>query len=118
MARCPVFGESTNRRRALIPLVAECMKSHTSEWWVERLQVLDVPCGRVNTLSQVFSHEQIKHRNLVKEVPDANGQMIKTIASPINLSETPLNYAHASPDLSQHCEKILSEDLGYNKDKI
>lgn len=105
-------------RAALIPLVAECVAGHTTDWWVERLGARGVPCGRVNTLEQVFNHDQIKHRNLVREVPDSNGKLIKTIASPINLSETPLQYNSASPDLSQHGATILSDDLGYSDDKI
>jgi crotonobetainyl-CoA:carnitine CoA-transferase CaiB-like acyl-CoA transferase len=105
-------------RAALIPLVAECMAGHTTDWWVESLRARGVPCGRVNTLEQVFNHDQIKHRNLVREVPDSNGKLIKTIASPINLSETPLQYNSASPDLSQHGATILSDDLGYSDDKI
>ncbi|MGE4594767.1 MAG: CoA transferase, partial [Gammaproteobacteria bacterium] len=105
-------------RTSLIPLVAKYMKKHTTDWWVDKLKALGVPCGRVNTIEQVFNHEQIKHRNLVKEVPDSNGKLIKTIGSPINLSETPLQYHSASPNLSQHGVEILSGELGYSDRKI
>ncbi len=105
-------------RTSLIPLVVEYMKKHTTDWWVDKLKALGVPCGRVNTIEQVFNHEQIKHRNLVKEVPDSNGKLIKTIGSPINLSETPLQYHSASPSLSQHGVEILSGELGYSDRKI
>jgi len=121
LANNPDYAVNKQRvlnRMTLIPLVAECMATHTTNWWVESLESLGVPCGRVNTLEQVFNHEQIKHRNLVREVPDSNGEPIKTIASPINLSETPLQYNSASPDLSQHAATILSDDLGYSDDKI
>jgi crotonobetainyl-CoA:carnitine CoA-transferase CaiB-like acyl-CoA transferase len=94
------------------------MGKHTTDWWVDKLKALGVPCGRVNTIEQVFNHEQIKHRNLVKEVPDSNGKLIKTIGSPINLSETPLKYHSASPNLSQHGVEILSGELGYSDRKI
>jgi crotonobetainyl-CoA:carnitine CoA-transferase CaiB-like acyl-CoA transferase len=105
-------------RTSLIPLVAKYMGKHTTDWWVDKLKALGVPCGRVNTIEQVFNHEQIKHRNLVKEVPDSNGKLIKTIGSPINLSETPLKYHSASPNLSQHGVEILSGELGYSDRKI
>jgi len=29
-----------------------------------------------------------------------------------------LQYRSASPDLSEHCEKILSSELGYDSEKI
>jgi crotonobetainyl-CoA:carnitine CoA-transferase CaiB-like acyl-CoA transferase len=105
-------------RTALIPLVAKYIGKHTTDWWVDKLKALGVPCGRINTIEQVFNHEQIKHRNLVKEVPDCNGKLIKTIGSPINLSETPLKYHSASPNLSQHAVEILSGELGYSDRKI
>ena len=105
-------------RTSLIPLVAKYMGNHTTDWWIDKLKVLGVPCGRVNTIKQVFNHEQIKHRNLVKKIPDSNGKLIKTIGSPINLSETPLKYHSASPNLSQHAVEILSGELGFSDSKI
>ncbi|MGE4569762.1 MAG: CaiB/BaiF CoA-transferase family protein [Gammaproteobacteria bacterium] len=105
-------------RASLIPLVAKYMGNHTTDWWIDKLKVLGVPCGRVNTIKQVFNHEQIKHRNLVKKIPDSNGKLIKTIGSPINLSETPLKYHSASPNLSQHAVEILSGELGFSDSKI
>ncbi|MCP3674637.1 MAG: CoA transferase, partial [Gammaproteobacteria bacterium] len=68
----------------------------------------------VNTLEQVFNHPQIMHREMVKQVPDINGTQIDTVASPINLSETPLQYISASPELGQHTQQVLNDQLGYN----
>jgi crotonobetainyl-CoA:carnitine CoA-transferase CaiB-like acyl-CoA transferase len=110
--------QRVHNRVTLIPLIAKHMMNHSTDWWVERLEALGVPCGRVNTIKQVFNHEQIKYRNLVKEIPDRNGKLIKTISSPINLSETPLKYISASPDLSQHAMEILSNELDYSDSKI
>ncbi len=105
-------------RSTLIPLIQEQIAQHTTEYWIDNLESLKIPCGRINTIEQVFNHEQIKHRKLIKEVPDANGQLIQTVASPINLSKTPLNYLSASPNLSQHREQILRDNLGLDSDEI
>jgi len=121
LANNPDYATNEQRvlnRVSLIPLVAKYMENHTTDWWVDKLKALNVPYGRVNTMEQVFNHEQIKHRNLIKEIPDINGKLIKTIGSPINLSETPLKYHSASPDLSQHSMEILSGELGYSDSKI
>ncbi|MCS5592240.1 MAG: CoA transferase [Gammaproteobacteria bacterium] len=121
LADNPDFATNEARvlnRVTLIPLVAKYMGNHTTDWWIDKLKVLGVPCGRVNTIEQVFNHEQIKHRNLVKQIPDSNGKLIKTIGSPINLSETPLKYHSASPNLSQHAVEILSGELGFSDSKI
>ena len=105
-------------RESLIEHLSKILLSQPTVWWVNQLETLDIPCGPINTLQEVFNHSQIKHRNLVRKIPDNCSKQIYTIASPINLSETPLQYRSASPDLSEHCEKILSSELGYDSEKI
>jgi len=105
-------------RESLIEHLSKILLSQPTVWWINQLETLDIPCGPINTLQEVFNHSQIKHRNLVRKIPDNCSKQIYTIASPINLSETPLQYRSASPDLSEHCEKILSSELGYDSKKI
>jgi len=121
LADNPNFQTNEQRvinRESLIEHLSKILLSQPTVWWVNELEILDIPCGPINTLQEVFNHSQIKHRNLVRKIPDNCSKQIYTIASPINLSETPLQYRSASPDLSEHCEKILSSELGYNSEKI
>lgn len=111
-------AQRVNNRKALIPIVASKIALKTSEWWIEQLEQVSVPCGAVNTLEQVFNHPQIKHREMVKEVANNHGELIKTVASPINLSATPLQYNSASPDLGQHSYQVLSKNLAYSESEI
>ena len=55
---------------------------------------------------------------MVKQVTDNCGKPISIVASPINLSQTPIQYKSAAPDLGQHTHEILSIELGYDKKKI
>ncbi|MDP6974423.1 MAG: CaiB/BaiF CoA-transferase family protein [Gammaproteobacteria bacterium] len=121
LADNPNFQTNEQRvinRESLIENLSKILLSQPTVWWVNELETLDIPCGPINTLQEVFNHSQIKHRNLVRKIPDNCSKQIYTIASPINLSETPLQYRSASPNLSEHCEKILSSELGYNSEKI
>ena len=121
LADNPNFQTNEQRvinRESLIEHLSKILLSQPTVWWVNQLETLDIPCGPINTLQEVFNHSQIKHRNLVRKIPDNCSKQIYTIASPINLSETPLQYRSASPDLSEHCEKILSSELGYDSEKI
>ena len=121
LADNPNFQTNEQRvinRESLIEHLSKILLSQPTVWWVNELEILDIPCGPINTLQEVFNHSQIKHRNLVRKIPDNCSKQIYTIASPINLSETPLQYRSASPNLSEHCEKILSSELGYNSEKI
>ena len=121
LADNPNFQTNEQRvinRESLIEHLSKILLSQPTVWWTNQLETLDIPCGPINTLQEVFNHSQIKHRNLVRKIPDNCSKQIYTIASPINLSETPLQYRSASPDLSQHCEQILSSELGYDSEKI
>lgn len=121
LADNPNFQTNEQRvinRESLIEHLSKILLSQPTVWWTNQLETLDIPCGPINTLQEVFNHSQIKHRNLVRKIPDNCSKQIYTIASPINLSETPLQYRSASPDLSEHCEKILSSELGYDSEKI
>jgi crotonobetainyl-CoA:carnitine CoA-transferase CaiB-like acyl-CoA transferase len=121
IAEDPLFATNAKRvinRDKLIPILACKLASNTSQWWIEQLEQVAVPCGPVNTLEQVFNHPQIKHREMVKQVPNQQGELIDTIASPINLSATPLQYNSASPDLGQHSYQVLSKNLNYSEVRI
>ena len=121
LAEDPWFVTNAQRvinRDKLVPIIAGRLASHTTQWWIEQLERVSVPCGPVNTLEQVFNHPQIKHRQMVKQVANQQGELIDTVASPINLSATPLQYNSASPDLGQHSYQILSNTLNYSEDDI
>ncbi|MFT6987471.1 MAG: crotonobetainyl-CoA:carnitine CoA-transferase CaiB-like acyl-CoA transferase [Psychromonas sp.] len=111
-------GQRVKFRDELIPLLDEIMSTRTTDEWIEILEKISVPCGPINTLKQVFNHPQTKYRKMVRQVPNSNGKMIDVIASPINLSNTPLQYKMASPALGEHGNKVLSEKLGYSAEKI
>ena len=55
---------------------------------------------------------------MIRQVSNHQGELINTVASPINLSATPLQYKSASPALGQHSRKILSTTLNYSEEQI
>jgi len=114
LATSPLFAANAQRvihRGDLVPIIAHALAAQTTAYWIEALGQVSVPCGPVNTIEQVFNHPQIKHRNMVREVPDWDENMIKTVASPMNLSDTPIVYHSAPPELGQHTQQILMKDM-------
>ena len=114
---------STNAQRVVnrddvVAIIAKKIETQTTQWWLDQLELISVPCGPVNTLEQVFEHPQIKHRNMVKKLPNADGDLINVVASPINLSHTPIQYQSASPALGQHTYEILKDVLNYDNERI
>ncbi|WP_166364551.1 CaiB/BaiF CoA transferase family protein [Pseudomonas akapageensis] len=107
----------TNRAQ-LIPLIRQATVFKTTAQWVEQLEQAGVPCGPVNDLSQVFQDPQVKHRGLAVEIPHVLGGVVPQVASPIRLSETPVQYRNAPPLLGEHTDVILGAVLGLGEADI
>ena len=100
---------------ALTPL----MKTHSTGWWVERLEGLKIGCGPINTLSQVFADPQVQARGTVVQMPHAaTPDGVKVIANPVRLSETPASYRLPPPLLGEHTESVLTERLGLSAEEL
>jgi crotonobetainyl-CoA:carnitine CoA-transferase CaiB-like acyl-CoA transferase len=72
------------------------------------LEAAGVPCGPVNTIDQVFTEPQAKHRRL--EVTQARADLstpVRTVASPIRMSATPVIYNRPPPALGQDTDEVL-----------
>ncbi len=126
-AQCPELANNamfkSNQKRVenrckLIPILALILAKQSTDYWVTTLEAIAVPCGPVNNLEQVFNHPQIQYRKMVKRLPDKDGTLINTVASPINLSDTPLQYKHAAPNIGEHSQQILKQFLTYDDEKI
>ena len=73
------------------------------------LEAAGVPCGPVNTIDQVFDEAQARHRGLVVEQrrADLDGP-VRTVASPIRMSQTPIGAAIPPPALGQDTDAVLA----------
>jgi len=85
----------------------------TSADWIAGLSKRAVPCGPVNAIDQVFADPQVQARGMVVEIPHtATGKPERYIASPIKLSETPVEYRRGAPMVGEHTAEVLGELLG------
>jgi crotonobetainyl-CoA:carnitine CoA-transferase CaiB-like acyl-CoA transferase len=113
----------TNRGRVehraeLAPMIAAVMGTRTTAQWVEALEAAAVPCGPINRLDEVFADEQVKARGLEMALTRADGTVTPSVASPIRLSATPVEYARAAPALGADTDAVLGEWLGLSTDAI
>ncbi|MET4578736.1 CaiB/BaiF CoA transferase family protein [Ottowia thiooxydans] len=112
-----VTGRVTGRE-TLIPELAKTMLTRTADQWIERLESLGVPCGRINDYKQVFEDPQVIHRGLRVDLPTEDGGMVSTIASPLRLMGTPVQYKLAPPKLGSSTEELLKQLLGKSDQDI
>jgi crotonobetainyl-CoA:carnitine CoA-transferase CaiB-like acyl-CoA transferase len=113
-ARFVTNAARVENRQLVTDTLAPVMRQHTTGWWVERLEALQIGCGPINRLSEVFADPQVVARGVVRETPHAalpHGS-VKVVANPVRLSETPPDYRLPPPLLGEHTEAVLSERLG------
>jgi formyl-CoA transferase len=117
----PRFESNPKRvenREILLPLIDELFASKTCDEWMDILVGAAIPCGPVNDMQHLFADPQIKHRNMITEVPHPTIGTLRLTGIPIKYSETPSSVRLHPPLLGEHTDKVLNETLGYSSDKI
>lgn len=105
-------------RDVLIPLVKERMLEKSCDEWMEILVEASVPCGPVNNMERLFSDPQMLHRNMVAEVAHPTIGKLKLCGIPVKYSETPGSIRLHPPLVGEHTNEILSDLLGFDKERI
>lgn len=117
----PRFASNQARvahRAELIPLIRQATVFKTTAQWVAVLGQAGVPCGPINDLQQVFADPQVQARGLRIELPHPLAGTVPQVASPIRLSETPVQYRNAPPLLGEHTEQVLQQWLSLSAERI
>ncbi len=84
--------------------------------WIERLDGASVPCASVNRLEEVLEHPQIRHRELIRTLDSAYGE-VRILDFPAKLSATPSQVRTLPPELGRDTEAGLA-GLGYDESEI
>jgi itaconate CoA-transferase len=118
LAKDPRFSSNErrlNNRRVLEPLIEAVFLTKSSEEWSNLLRHADIASGRVNDLSEVLRHPQLKDRRLIQELLTEKG-LVSAISNPIKLRGVILPMKSV-PSLGQDTNQVLRE-LGFSKSRI
>lgn len=85
--------------------------------WLQRFEDAGIPCGPINTYAEVFADEQMIAREMMVETEHPALGSIRTLGTPIKLSETPLDPRRPAPTLGQHTDEVLA-DAGLSPEAI
>lgn len=98
-------------RHTLVPLVAQLLAQQTTHWWLTSLNSVGVPCGPICTIDQVFDNPQVQAREMKITLDHAHLGQVESVANPIKLSVTPLQYCQPPPMLGEHTQAVLKDWL-------
>jgi crotonobetainyl-CoA:carnitine CoA-transferase CaiB-like acyl-CoA transferase len=121
LAQDPRYALNADRvrhRETLVPLLEGILKTRTKAEWLAALEAAKVPCGAINTLSEVFVDPQIQARDMVQKWQHPLKSELQLVASPIKLSRTPVRQDLPPPMLGQHTDEVLNEVLGLQPDQL
>ena len=77
------------------------MLARTMQEWVALMEAANVPCGPIYNMQQMFEDPHVQHRGMRLSLPHSAGVQAPAVASPIRLSDTPIQYGRSAPLLGE-----------------
>lgn len=117
----PRFATNPQRvehREALVAMIRDVTVSRSTDAWVSEMEAAGVPCGPINNLEKVFADAHVKTRGLQVNLPHPLAGNVPSVANPIRLSETPVQYRQAPPTLGEHTDEVLHGWLELSNEEI
>ncbi len=110
-------GRSVNRLE-LLPQLSAIFLTRSRDAWIDAFEACGVPCGPINDIAQAFDSPQSKARESVRDIAHPVAGVAPTVASPLRLSATPVEYRQAPPMLGAHTADVLRDVLGMDDERL
>ena len=111
----PLLQEISNsadgfrRRDEIKQIIAQRLKEHPTEHWLEILNAADIWCAEVLDWPKLCGSEAFKQLEMVQTLTDGHGIEILTTRLPIRLDGALLTSEGLAPKVGQHTEQIQRE---------
>ena len=109
-------AERIKHRSELIPILQKAFNEESACEWLARFATAGIPAAKINGVAEALNDIQAKARGLVVQLEHPILGIVKSIANPMRLSDTPVTYRLAPPFLGEHTKQIL-QDLGYTTEE-
>jgi crotonobetainyl-CoA:carnitine CoA-transferase CaiB-like acyl-CoA transferase len=113
----PTNESRMTNRAQLARKLGNVFKTEPAEYWVDLLEQVGLPAGRVLTLTEDFADPQARHNEMAVEMEHPIAGAIRVTGSPIRVDGSPARAASPPATLGQHTKSILGE-LGMDDSTI
>ena len=104
-------------RSELVRLVSKATQGMTTDECLKAMEIANVPCVPVNTISEIANHQIVEETNATVDMVVEGNRVAKLVQTPLWFSSTPVSARLSPPKLGEHTNEILGE-IGYDAGKI
>jgi len=116
LVRDPRYDTEAKRvanRGPLLELLEALFLERSAAEWLTRMAEAGVPAGRIKTVGEALSSEQLRARGMVVTLTHPTAGAVPVVGPPILLEETPGAVGAPPPLLGEHTREILTQVLDY-----
>jgi formyl-CoA transferase len=111
-------GKRVTNRAALVEELNRTFAQRDVDDWLADLVRAGLPCGRINSIPEVFEHPQAQAREMTLEADHPTAGTVRLPGFPYKLSQTPADIHRPPPLLGEHTEQVLKGLLGYSSEGV
>ena len=115
--RLATIGARTRHSDELYAMVAEIMRTRSTEEWLRFFDEADIPSMRLNTLDTLMDDPHLSAIGFFESHVHPTEGPIKQMRPTSKWSESPLSVRRLAPRLGEHSAEVLGE-LGYSPAEI
>ncbi|MBR0674252.1 CaiB/BaiF CoA transferase family protein [Neoroseomonas soli] len=104
-------------RKAVNAAIAEVFKEKPSDYWIDLLERIGIPCGPINKVDEVFADPQVEHLRMAMPIAHPVRGSTHLVSSAINIEGHESDVWRVPPRLGEHSAEILRE-AGYTDDDV
>jgi crotonobetainyl-CoA:carnitine CoA-transferase CaiB-like acyl-CoA transferase len=117
----PRFATNNDRvrnRDDIMSLFEGKMKEKTSQEWLRLFEEAGIPCGPILDIGEVFAAPHTKARDMMFTMPHPIEKEIPQLGFPYKFSDAFPSARLRPPQLGEHTEMILRQQLGMDEEEI
>jgi CoA:oxalate CoA-transferase len=107
-------ADRTANHAALDPILQRHFEASPRAYWLERLEIANVPCAPIATVAEVAVNPHLEQRQMLLHAthPQFDGLIVP--GSPLKTAGVNSIPDTRSPDLGEHTDSVLGSLLGYD----
>ena len=110
--------DRVTNREALGDELNQIFSGRDTNDWLAELTKAGLPCGRINSVQEVFSHPQAQSRQMTLESEHPTAGTVQFPGFPYKFSLTPAEILKPPPLLGEHTEEVLTSLLDYSAEHV